>query len=33
MTVGPGEGDLTSKAFVKETDDEGDLPDEGRTLP
>src|ERR1700737_1614398 len=31
--VGPGEGDLMSKAFVKETDDEDDLPDEPLAIP
>src|SRR6516164_4926855 len=33
MTAGPGEGDPMSKAFVKETDDEGDLPDEPPAIP
>src|SRR3974377_1445223 len=33
MSVGPGDGDLMSKAFVKETDDEGDLPDEPPAMP
>jgi transcription elongation factor GreB len=33
MSIGPGEGDLMSKAFVKETDDEGDLPDESPAIP
>src|SRR6202047_1328406 len=31
--VGPGERDLMSKAFVKETDDEDDLPDEPLAIP
>src|SRR6267378_2853703 len=31
--VGPGEGDLMSKAFVKETDEEDDLPDEPLAIP
>src|SRR6516225_8799365 len=33
MSVGPGESDLMSKAFVKETDDEGDLPDGPPAIP
>src|SRR5207244_7075600 len=33
MGVGPGQGDLMSKAFVKETDDEDDLPDEPLAIP
>src|SRR6516164_4723485 len=33
MTAGPGEGDPMSKAFVKDTDDEGDLPDEPPAIP
>src|SRR5271169_5133015 len=33
MSVGPGEGDLMSKAFVKETDEEADLPDEPPAIP
>jgi hypothetical protein len=33
MSVGPGEGDPMSKAFVKETDDEADLPDEPPAIP
>ena len=32
-SVAPGEGDLMSKAIVKETDDEGDLPDESPAIP
>src|SRR5438094_727981 len=32
-SVGPGEGDVMSKAFVKETDDEDDLPDEPLAIP
>src|ERR1700730_13324584 len=31
--VGPGERDLMSEAFVKETDDEDDLPDEPLAIP
>ena len=31
--VGPGEGDLMSKAFVKEMDDEDDRPDETLGIP
>jgi len=31
--VGPGEGDLITKAFVKETDGEDDLPDEPLAIP
>ena len=31
--VGPGDGDPMSKAFVKETDDEADLPDEPLAFP
>src|SRR6516165_5964990 len=33
MNGGTGEGDPMSKAFVKETDDEGDLPDEPPAMP
>src|SRR6202022_4102606 len=33
MGVGPGQGDLMSKAFVKETDEESDLPDEPPAIP
>jgi transcription elongation factor GreB len=33
MGVGPGQGDLMSKAFVKETDEEADLPDEPPAIP
>jgi transcription elongation factor GreB len=33
MSVGRGEDDLMSKAFVKETDDEIDLPDEPPAIP
>src|SRR3954451_12663033 len=33
MGVGQGQGDLMSKAFVKETDEEADLPDEPPAIP
>src|SRR6202023_574056 len=33
MGVGPGQGDLMSKAFVKETDEASDLPDEPPAIP
>src|SRR5207302_6528372 len=33
MGVAPGQGDLMSKAFVKETDEEADLPDEPPAIP
>ena len=33
MCVWRGDGDLMSKAFVKETDDEADLPDEPLAIP